>query len=209
MEEKEYLDLSVHEMKNILAAISGYSEFIYRGLVHGPKALEMAGKIKHMSDILAAYTDKKYMYDLLKADLYTPDRVWISLQEELENVRSDVQMKVHKKVNMELTCDGVDKLYGDKLLVRELFFALLENAAIPEAADEDRKSVADLVMEDHKGLSCYSIFAFFREHCPDRQRIYSFCIQIVKTLCVNLYGFVPLAFTGNPLRTVVKGESEA
>ena len=38
-------------------------------------------------------------------------------------------MKVHKKVNMELTCDGVDKLYGDKLLVRELFFALLENAA--------------------------------------------------------------------------------
>lgn len=39
MEEKEYLDLSVHEMKNILAAISGYSEFIYRGLVHGPKAL--------------------------------------------------------------------------------------------------------------------------------------------------------------------------
>ena len=82
-----------------------------------------------MSDILAAYTDKKYMYDLLKADLYTPDRVWISLQEELENVRSDVQMKVHKKVNMELTCDGVDKLYGDKLLVRELFFALLENAA--------------------------------------------------------------------------------
>ena len=73
MEEKEYLDLSVHEMKNILAAISGYSEFIYRGLVHGPKALEMAGKIKHMSDILAAYTDKKYMYDLLKADLYTPD----------------------------------------------------------------------------------------------------------------------------------------
>lgn len=66
MEEKEYLDLSVHEMKNILAAISGYSEFIYRGLVHGPKALEMAGKIKHMSDILAAYTDKKYMYDLLK-----------------------------------------------------------------------------------------------------------------------------------------------
>ena len=44
MEEKEYLDLSVHEMKNILAAISGYSEFIYRGLVHGPKALEMAGK---------------------------------------------------------------------------------------------------------------------------------------------------------------------
>ena len=75
-----------------------------------------------MSDILAAYTDKKYMYDLLKADLYTPDRVWISLQEELENVRSDVQMKVHKKVNMELTCDGVDKLYGDKLLVRELFF---------------------------------------------------------------------------------------
>ena len=87
--------------------------------------------------------------------------------------------------------------------------ALLENAAIPEAADGDRKSVADLVMEDHKGLSCYSIFAFFREHCPDRQRIYSFCIQIVKTLCVNLYGFVPLAFTGNPLRTVVKGESEA
>ena len=87
--------------------------------------------------------------------------------------------------------------------------ALLENAAIPEAADEDWKSVADLVMEDHKGLSCYSIFAFFREHCPDRQRIYSFCIQIVKTLCVNLYGFVPLAFTGNPLRTIVKGESEA
>ena len=87
--------------------------------------------------------------------------------------------------------------------------ALLENAAIPEAADEDWKSVADLVMEDHKGLSCYSIFAFFREHCPDRQRIYSFCIQIVKTLCVNLYGFVPLAFTDNPLRTVVKGESEA
>lgn len=35
--------------------------------------------------------------------------------------------------------------------------ALLENAAIPEAADEDWKSVADLVMEDHKGLSCYSI----------------------------------------------------
>ncbi len=87
--------------------------------------------------------------------------------------------------------------------------ALLENAAIPEAADEDWESVADLVMEDHKGLSCYSIFAFFREHCPDRQRIYSLCIQIVKTLCVNLYGFVPLAFTGNPLRTVVKGESEA
>ena len=53
------------------------------------------------------------------------------------------------------------------------------------------------------------IFAFFREHCPDRQHIYSLCVQIVKTLCVNLYGFVPLAFTGNPLRTVVKGESEA
>ena len=87
--------------------------------------------------------------------------------------------------------------------------ALLENAAIPEAADKDWKSVADLVMEDHKGLSCYSIFAFFREHCPDRQHIYSFCTQIVKTLCVNLYGFVPLAFTDNPLRTVVKGESEA
>lgn len=87
--------------------------------------------------------------------------------------------------------------------------ALLENAAVPEAADEGWKSVADLVMEDHKGLSCYSIFAFFREHCPDRQRIYSLCVQIVKTLCVNLYGFVPLAFTGNPLRTVVKGESEA
>ena len=71
MEEKEYLDLSVHEMKNILAAISGYSEFIYRGLVHGPKALEMAGKIKHMSDILAAYTDKKYVRFIKSRSVYT------------------------------------------------------------------------------------------------------------------------------------------
>ena len=128
MENKEYLDLSVHEIKNILSAISGYSEFIYRGLVDGQKALDMAGKIKCMSEILADFADKKYMYDLLHNHLYHPDYEKINLMEELDMVERDIRMKVHSTSEIQIHCDRTLEIYADRLLIKELMFALLENA---------------------------------------------------------------------------------
>ena len=83
------------------------------------------------------------------------------------------------------------------------------NAAIPEAADEDWKSVADLVMEDHKAIVMLFDFCVLPGALP-RQAAYLFLLHpdcenaLRKSVRVR-----PLAFTGNPLRTVVKGESEA
>ncbi len=128
MENKEYLDLSVHEIKNILSAISGYSEFIYRGLVDGQKALDMAGKIKCMSEILADFADKKYMYDLLHNHLYHSDFEKINLLEELNMVERDIRMKIHSSSELQVQCDRTLEVYADRLLIKELLFALLENA---------------------------------------------------------------------------------
>ncbi len=77
--------------------------------------------------------------------------------------------------------------------------ALLENAAIPEAADEDWKSVADLVMEDHKAIVMLFDFCVLPGALP-RQAAYLFLLHpdcenaLRKSVRVR-----PLAFTGKPV----------
>lgn len=126
MDNKEYLDLSVHEIKNILSAISGYSEFISNRMVNGDKVLEFAEKIRGLSDVLAGYADKKYMYDLLHNHLYKAELEFVPVYEQLEKVRG--KMAEHEPLDFLISCEPDIKIYADRLLMEELFNVLMENA---------------------------------------------------------------------------------
>lgn len=128
MGKKEYMDLSVHEIKNMISAVSGYSELISQGIVTGERALEMAGKIKLMSDVMTSYIDKKYIYELLKSGLYQPEFEQIRICEELEKAKNDVLAKDSSGKEIILPCDYKTTLFADRLLLKELLHAVLENA---------------------------------------------------------------------------------
>lgn len=128
MDNKEYLDLSVHEIKNILSAISGYSEFISNKMVNGDKVLEFAEKIRGLSDVLAGYADKKYMYDLLHNHLYKAEMEFVSVYEQLEGVREKMAEREQRPLEFLISCEPDIKIYADRLLMEELFDVLMENA---------------------------------------------------------------------------------
>lgn len=129
MDNKEYLDLSVHEIKNILSAISGYSEFITSGIVQGDRILELAERIKALSEILAVFADKKYMYDLLHNNLYKPEFESVLIYELLQNVKNDVAARVASPADCQISCSPEIEIYADRLLLRELLYAVMENAS--------------------------------------------------------------------------------
>lgn len=127
MDNKEYLDLSVHEIKNILSAISGYSEFISNKMVDGDRIFEFAEKIRGLSDILAGYADKKYMYEILHNHLHEIKMEPVVLCKELENVKERLEKSEQRKLNFQISCPDI-KIYTDKILIEELFDVIMENA---------------------------------------------------------------------------------
>lgn len=139
MDNKEYLDLSVHEIKNILSAISGYSEFISNKMVDGDRIFEFAEKIRGLSDILAGYADKKYMYEILHNHLHEIKIEPVLLCKELENAKKRLEKSEQRKLNFSISCCPDIKLYTDKMLIEELFDVIMENAlrySIDEGAAE-------------------------------------------------------------------------
>ncbi len=128
MDNKEYLDLSVHEIKNILSAISGYSEFISNKMVDGDKIFEFAEKIRGLSDILAGYADKKYMYEILHNHLHETKMEPVLLCNELENAKKRLEESEQRKLNFQINCCSDIEIYTDKILLEELFDVIMENA---------------------------------------------------------------------------------
>lgn len=128
MDNKEYLDLSVHEIKNILSAISGYSEFILNKMVDGDRILEFAEKIRGLSDILAGYADKKYLYDLLHNHLYYATMESILLYEELEYAKERLEISEQRELDFQINCSTDIEIYADRELIGKLFDMVMENA---------------------------------------------------------------------------------
>lgn len=84
---------------------------------------------------------------------------------------------------------------------------MLKHTEIPEDADEDWKSVIDYFMEDYKESPSYRSYEHFRKYCPNRQSIYYFCSQIIKTIIVTLHGYIPESIAAN-CQTNKKGTKE-
>ena len=152
MENKEYLDLSVHEIKNILSAISGYSEFISSGIVQGDRILELAERIKSLSEILAGFTDKKYMYDLLHNHLYKPEFEYVLISELIQNVKNDVAAHVASPADCRIDCSQEIEIYGDRLLLKELLYAVMENAS-RYSLDKEAAEVSVQMLEEEIVIS--------------------------------------------------------
>lgn len=153
MDNKEYLDLSVHEIKNILSAISGYSEFISNKMVGGDKVLEFAEKIRGLSDILAGYADKKYMYELLHNHLYQTEMKEVLLCEQLEYAKKRLEESEQRTLDFQISCDSDIGVYADRILIEELFDVIMENA-LRYSSDE---GVAEITVEKWKNETVVSI----------------------------------------------------
>lgn len=86
---------------------------------------------------------------------------------------------------------------------------LLECAQKPEDADEDWQTATDLFMlEDCRKTKSSEAYSGFRKYCCNQQAIILLCIQIIQTICVNLYGYIPLTVSDIPRRMTMKGTDE-
>ncbi len=123
MEDREYKDLSVHEIKNMASAMSGYAELIARGIVKEDKAKEMAEKIYLQGKIMAEYLDKKYLYDLLRDSLYQPK--W--QMTDCDNILNKILKKNENKDDIIVINQSVVKINADEYLVEKMLEQLLDN----------------------------------------------------------------------------------
>ncbi|MDY5576842.1 MAG: HAMP domain-containing sensor histidine kinase [Lachnospiraceae bacterium] len=130
MEEREYLDLSIHETKNYISAISGYTELIYRGIVSGDKAQEMWKKVYRTAKYLGDYTDKRYLYDLLHSRNYALHKQPVLLKQEIENTKNEVVAKWQQEIIIpDIVLEGKEEIQvsADKFLLEKLLFSVIEN----------------------------------------------------------------------------------
>ncbi len=85
---------------------------------------------------------------------------------------------------------------------------MLENAQIPEDADEDWQPSTDLFMKEYWETRSSKAYNSFRKYCTSQQTVIVLCTQIIQTICVKLYGFVPMYVSSLPHRFSMKGTVE-
>jgi len=153
MDNKEYLDLSVHEIKNILSAISGYSEFISNKMVDGDKVFEFAEKIRGLSDILAGYADKKYMYELLHNHLHQIKPEMLLIDEELKYAKERLEESEQRTLHFQISCGFDVGIYADKMLIQQLFDVIMENVLMYSLEE----GTAEITAEKRKNETVVSI----------------------------------------------------
>lgn len=140
MDERKYKDLSVHEIKNMVSAISGYAELIARGIVKDAKAVEMAGKIHEQSKILSQFLDKKYIYELLTGGLYTVEWKLLDMGILFEETVGEKKFPMDR---LRIQREPVAAVSGDTVLLKEMIGQLTDNAlkyAVEESDVEVRIS---------------------------------------------------------------------
>lgn len=92
------------------------------------------------------------MYDLLKDHLYQPEFDMVQICEQLENVSHDVAVHVTDPADFRINCDRNMEIYGDRLLIKELFYALMENAS-KYALDRETTEISVQSVEDEIVIS--------------------------------------------------------
>ncbi len=86
---------------------------------------------------------------------------------------------------------------------------LLENAFIPENADETWQTPTDLFIQACQDTSSSKAYNSFRKLCTNQQTVLLLCTQIIQTICVNQYGYVPTSVSDRPGMIPMKGVDEA
>lgn len=129
MKKSEYLELSAHEEKNIIAAISGYSEFITCGIVAVDKMPEIAEKIKEMAEKLSNFTDKRCLYEMLESDQYKLNPTSCNINDGILEAQIVLKEKFENDMVIRfINCSKGQEITCDRELLVKIIYSILENA---------------------------------------------------------------------------------
>lgn len=140
-----------HELKTPLTSISGYAEIIRDGVALPTDVPAFAGKICSEAKRLLALVNDILELSRMDEGRGLKDRERVPLRLMLESLIEGFAVQTREK-NLSVALDAGDaRVEGDSMLLRELFFNLLDNAVryTPEGG-----SISVRVREDEDGVAC-------------------------------------------------------
>jgi signal transduction histidine kinase len=128
MDKKRYTELSVHELKNMTAAISGFSECISIELTDVDRTKVINDKVSIISRQMSEFLDKKYYYEMLSEQFYEVCNTRFRMSDVIAGVLQKLEEKyvVVSDIQMDFKKDFT--LQSDSNLIHMLLEKLLENA---------------------------------------------------------------------------------
>jgi signal transduction histidine kinase len=138
-----------HELKNALAALDGYAQFLRRAAVSNPKlreaACELSAELQKFSEMISAFLNfaKPQKIHFNEIDLSELVQECVA---EMKNLTSNHKAKIRLD-----GCFG--KCLGDKILLRQVFLNLLRNAF--EAASLNAKACVCIKGSQNKDENGY------------------------------------------------------
>ncbi len=136
MNQKEYTRLSIHEVKNIVAAISGFSEFIELGFAEGERLKEMSQKVGRLSRNLADFVDRKQLLDELHEKWYEGNRTCFQFADVVEYILKSGKFSGTEGKNIRTEGDFRFEMTSDEYLIRQLLTELTGNALLYTSGGE-------------------------------------------------------------------------
>jgi signal transduction histidine kinase len=128
MDKKRYAELTVHELKNMTAAICGFSECISIDLADVKRTKVINDKVSMISHQMSEFLDKKYYYEMLSEQFYEVCNTRFRMRDVIADVLQKLEEKyvVVPDIQMDIKKDFT--LQSDSNLIHMLLEKLLENA---------------------------------------------------------------------------------
>lgn len=149
-----------HELKTPLTSISGFAEIIRDGIAQQQDIRHFAGLICKESARLVALVNDILELSRLDESQHPGAKAPVPLKPLLQELMADFSAAAEKKrITLSLTCRSAT-LYGDQVLLREMFFNLFDNAikytpeggAVSISVHEDNGQVVCQVTDNGIGI---------------------------------------------------------
>jgi signal transduction histidine kinase len=128
MDKKRYTELSAHELKNMTAAISGFSECISIEYADIDKTQVINNKVSNISRQMSEFLDKKYYYEMLSEQFYELCITHFCMGEVIAGVLGKLQGRYTVLPDIAMDFREDFTLETDQKLIHMLLEKLLENA---------------------------------------------------------------------------------
>lgn len=128
MDKKEFVKLSVHEIKTPISVIHGFADLINYGIISGDELEKTACRIKREAMRMAKFVDEMAFYIELEEEVKDITFDVVDLRALLGSVAGMIKEKTEENVN--ITVNGRGQVYGNCRLLENLFSHIIENGII-------------------------------------------------------------------------------